>query len=662
MDKKHFKLHYFFILFFLFSSSCAVKQPVCTKDETTYCRTRGNFTGQWYDHYERALSCMEGGCFDTAISDLDESVKIRDQDQRRARTLGMHFIDYFPHREKGLIHYLEGQYEEARSELELSIKYYPSAKALFYLDEVRKKIMEIERQAPTKPHLFIIFPELSEEKSIWTKDDPVIISGIANDEQQYISEITLAGKPVFIEASSKSVEFTENLVLDQGRHEIDIVARNLLGGEADRRIVINVDRTGPIIILEKFDPGVSITGYLYDESGDISLFVNNKPVEVPKGMDVEFNVRLDPDVQDVTLQAKDKLGNETRTNVSEGMSTNISPVPMLAQNSSDAVIDNSRVFSVLSGSVKSQAPEITLKGWSNRETVFKKSVNVQVEVRSRSNIEKISINGKPRVIHRSGRIISFNYFARLKQGKNTFRITALNKSGHTSIKNISITRNIPEAFQLKNRYSLTMNPFDTTGRKPGQVMFQYYFLEDIISRNRFQISARKELEDILHHEGFSLSRKSDADMIHSVLLGVIYDTKNGIEIAARLVDVESRETLATADVYDDYKHNLSFASMAKKLSEKLHRAVPLMDGSITRIMENRIVITPEKWIPVKGKLKKSWPLVLYREKTPEDRMRGSDTEIICDAGIDDFKEKEVTASVEDCRQDNIRLRDKVVSR
>ncbi|MCP4107491.1 MAG: hypothetical protein GY749_18435 [Desulfobacteraceae bacterium] len=659
MNKKHSELNYFFILFFLFSASCAVKQPVCTKDDTTYCRTRGNFTGQWYDHYERALSCMEGECFDAAISDLDESVKTRDQDQRKARTLSMHFIDYFPHREKGLIHYLEGRYEEAKTELELSIKYYPSAKALFYLDEVRKKIMETERQSPTKPDLLIVFPELSED-STWTRDDPVIISGVANDEHQYISEIILAGNPVFIEASSKSVEFTENLELDQGRHEIDIIARNLLGGETDRRIVINVDRTGPVIILKKFAPGVSVIGYLYDESGEISLLVNDKPVKIPKGEDVEFNVTLGPDAQHVTLLAKDKLGNETITNVTEAMSIKTSPSPMLVQNSSGAVVDTGRVFSVLSG--KAHGPEIILKGWSDHETVFKKSVNFQVEVKSRNNIEKISINDKPRVIHRSGKIVSFNYFARLKQGKNTFTITALDESGRTSIKNIGITRKIPEAFQLKNRYSLTMNPFDSAGGKPGQVMFQYHFLEDIISRNRFQISARKELEAILDHEGFSLSRKSNADTIDSVLLGVIYDTKNGIEIAARLVDVESRETLATADVYDDHKHNLSFASMAKKLSEKLHRALPIMDGSITRILENRVVVTPEKWIPVKGKVIKPWPLILYREKTPKDRVRGSDTEIICNGGVDAFDGKELKAFVQDCSQDNIRLRDKVVSR
>ncbi|MCP4110994.1 MAG: hypothetical protein GY749_36635 [Desulfobacteraceae bacterium] len=102
-----------------------------------------------------------------------------------ARTFGMHFTDYFPHREKGLIHYLEGDYKTAKSELELSAKQYPSAKALFYLDKVRKAIMEQEKQVVSAPRLVVEFPPGKSEipGEFWTKDDPVTVSGTAEDRQ-----------------------------------------------------------------------------------------------------------------------------------------------------------------------------------------------------------------------------------------------------------------------------------------------------------------------------------------------------------------------------------------------------------------------------------------------------------------------------------------------
>jgi len=40
-----------------------------------------------------------------AISDFQAAIRQREKDQRRARTCGMHFIDYFPHQELGIVYF-----------------------------------------------------------------------------------------------------------------------------------------------------------------------------------------------------------------------------------------------------------------------------------------------------------------------------------------------------------------------------------------------------------------------------------------------------------------------------------------------------------------------------------------------------------------------------
>ncbi len=87
------------------------------KEGESYCVTKGSFRHRWWNHYERALSCADGGFLERAESDLREAIRQRKDDQRRARTYGFHFADYFPHRELGIVLLRQGRPEEAIREL-----------------------------------------------------------------------------------------------------------------------------------------------------------------------------------------------------------------------------------------------------------------------------------------------------------------------------------------------------------------------------------------------------------------------------------------------------------------------------------------------------------------------------------------------------------------
>jgi tetratricopeptide (TPR) repeat protein len=188
-----------------FLISCAGEPPkVYLKDGQAYGEVKGAFRHKWWNYYERALSFMEGEFYEDALMDLEKASGRRFADKRRARTYGMHFVDYFPHREKGIVYYLAGQYDLAQKELALSLSQEPSAKARFYMDKIRRIQMEKDKTIVSIPTIQVDLPA----DEIWVKEDPIVISGTAEDEQ-YISGITLAGAPYFLEGARRKATFSE---------------------------------------------------------------------------------------------------------------------------------------------------------------------------------------------------------------------------------------------------------------------------------------------------------------------------------------------------------------------------------------------------------------------------------------------------------------------
>ena len=82
--------------------------------------------------------------YNEAIDAFNQAINQREKDQWMARIYGYHFVDYFPHREKGICFYEVGNFDRAKQELENSINTEPTEKAYFYLDKVRIKLMEVK--------------------------------------------------------------------------------------------------------------------------------------------------------------------------------------------------------------------------------------------------------------------------------------------------------------------------------------------------------------------------------------------------------------------------------------------------------------------------------------------------------------------------------------
>ena len=643
------------------------------KNGKEYGKVRGAFRHRWWNYYERGLSFADGEFYREALSDLKEAADQRFEDKRMARTYGMHFVDYFPHREMGVVYFLTGDFNEAKKELVLSLEQEPSAKAHYYLDKVRSALMKSTRAAVSIPHLSINLP--SDE--IWTKADTVLISGIAKDDQ-YISKITLSGKPFFIESAQQRVEFKREFRLEQGKHVIKILAENLLGGRAHHELRFHVDRQGPVISLAPYPSEKAaqnqIQGFLYDESGEIKLSVDGVPVTVPRGEDVPFTAPIKPGTEQVLLVAEDKLGNQTQARVDVKSIRARGTHPMLALNDFGRTMSDAGGFglAVSFGKRDIQEPSVKLRGWPDKQTVFLKRVYIEGEARDESEIVGLTVNETP-VLRRKGRMIFFNHPVELTEGKNTVTIEVTDEAGNKCVKEIVIIRQIPKVFQSGSRFSIALLPLENKGMADTGLihMFEDLLMVSFMDQNRFQIIERQRLDTVLQEQKLSRTKLVDEDTALKVgrllaargtLIGNFLETRIGIEVVARLIDNETSEVMVVKDVYYEFKDRAGLMTMAESLAIKFHREFPLVDGIIIQ-KKGKSVFTD---LGI-GKVKPERRLIVYREGEPirhpvTGKSLGCDTEIVGYARITQVMDQMSTALlIDNLKEETIKLQDKVMT-
>lgn len=561
---------------------------VYVKNGKAYGTTRGTFRGRWWNYYERALSYAEGRFYAEAISDLHAALAQRHQDQRMARTYGMHFVDYFPHRELGVILYETGDLQAALRELALSLEQHPSAKAHFYIDRVRKALLQESGAPTTRPDLTLDL----KGSHVWTRDDPFVVSGEARDSA-FVAGLTIHGQPVFLEGAAERVSFRESLDLPQGDHRVVVAAVNLLGGMARREVVIHVDREGPLIRLASVEehPGetareVRIEGSLFDRAGVASLVVEGVDRPISPGVEASFRVRLQPKGDQIVLVARDRLGNRTSAALSlHAAAASRAPLRLAATRIPPGMLLAAGLF----GSRDDRPPVIGLKDWTDRQTVYMKSAYLEGEASDERTVESLFINGIS-VLRRAGQRVFFSHLAELREGENRITIEARDAEGHTTRKTLVLVRKIPRALQLAERLSVTVLPFEHKGAlSDASFSFQDNLLDALVERNRFRMIERTRLDWVLQEQKLSRSdlvdRRTALELgrlvaAQNILTGSLVETRSGIEIVGRLIDTETSEIMATEDVYGEDKDLQALRDLAAGMAAKLHRDFPLLDGLV----------------------------------------------------------------------------------
>jgi TolB-like protein len=106
--------------------------------------------GMWYNYYEDGLNAMKRQDYAKAITLFQDAMKVKDRDMKRIKTYGMHFIEYFPHRETGICWYSLGEGQKAKNELNTSLMQESSERAIEFLTKIEGGRLP-ERVTPPPP-------------------------------------------------------------------------------------------------------------------------------------------------------------------------------------------------------------------------------------------------------------------------------------------------------------------------------------------------------------------------------------------------------------------------------------------------------------------------------------------------------------------------------
>lgn len=322
-----FRSRQFFILCiigYFFLSSCAIpEQKICIKNGKEYCiNPDWIYVMDWDSCYRRGLSCMEGECWEYAIEEFKQATSFRYKEKRDARSHGMHFRDYFPHREMGIC-YLKWdpndleKVQKAIDELEISMHQTQSARAKDYLNQARRSHLLITGLDTLPPSITL---NVSEKETL-TNQTSFTLKGKVLDDQ-YVASVIINQDPLLIELADPNITFTVPIDLKDGENTIYIVARDLVDKEVEKSLYVYLDRQGPKVIINpvKYEKIAGsdqalLTAVVYDESGVLSFKLDKK--EVPKlGSEqiflIEHSIPFTKDKQLVSFWANDRAGNITQ--------------------------------------------------------------------------------------------------------------------------------------------------------------------------------------------------------------------------------------------------------------------------------------------------------------------------------------------------------------
>ncbi|RJQ78982.1 MAG: hypothetical protein C4519_11585 [Desulfobacteraceae bacterium] len=616
------------------------------------------FRQRWWNHYVRALEAAERQVYDAALTDLELAVQQREHDQRMARTYGMHFIDYFPHRELGIIYWLRGNLACAREELESSIRQYPTAKALFYLDEVRKALLHQKGVRGGPPQLYLLLPETP----FWTRDDPVCIGGRAVDPN-YVSALSVDGAPVHMPGSQQEVTFEHCLALPQGAHRVDVKAANLLGLSTQRPVDVHVDRQGPFIVVERIsDRGAEIVidGTIFDDAGVTRFEVNQTPLPVISADQSSFSFRMSRRQPALRIEAEDRLGNVTTAHAEPADWLSALQRPMIV-----AVLKTTGLFERRDAS----APVIRIEEWTETQTVYMDRVVVSGSVRDDRQVADLTINGTA-VLPRPGAMAFFSHFIALQPGSNTITVRAVDAAGNPAQQQFCIERKLPAAMLFSERLRLTLMPFaDNDATPSSDAAFQDNFVHQMVQRRRFQIVEREHLDLILQEHKINRTHLIDPatalqigrlSAAHVFAAGSLVKTRMGIEAISRIVDTETGEVLETTDAYAEDNGLSGLKALAETLALKIHREFPLANGTVLQKQGGMIAtdLGPDE-------IRAQRRLIVYREIPVHfpgsGRRAGSDFEVLGHARVVQCQERVSKAELQDDCSPDIGVMHKVIT-
>ena len=648
-------------LFLILQDCRTPPNPKYIKDGKPYGVVKGLFRERWWNFYERGVSFSEGEFWKEAINNFQEALKQRDKDQRRARTYGMHFTDYFPHRELGVAYYYIGEYENALKQIKYSLSSIDTGKAKFYLNKIRQALIKNSATDRKPPRIRIDEPGKEE----FTNKFSITIQGEVEDDT-YASSIMINNKPLFIELSAKKISFAKEIKLKKGANEIRVTSKDLTGKTSKKIVKVIADFVGPSININNYMNGeevrkkkIVLKGSLSDDNGIASLEINQIPIAFHNEKEVTFSrtISLRKGENKIKICSTDIAGNETKGELVliyasppvdyKKKKRAVSKIPIMLVNIGLGIRDtrgNPLFAKQITAEEVETHPIITMKELTESQTVYYDTIFIDGTVAGTSKITHLEVNGEP-IIIKPGKNIFFSYLSQLKKGENIFTFKAIDVKRRAFSRTITIIRKVPQVMDIGSRMAIAILPFVHKGKtSPAGGIVNDGLIESFTNLNRFNIVSRgAALEAILKELKLSqtdLVDKSKALKVgklvaaESVLYGSVIETKKDIEIISCLINTETSTVMATKDVYGQDKSLSHIHFLLNGLALKFRHALPVLDGLVVKVKGKEVFADLGK----NTNLKKEMKFIIYRQGEKivhpvTGKVLGCDTEILGEAKV-----------------------------
>jgi len=631
-----------FIILGLLLSVPAFPQPAitCVKNGVRYGVTRGSFRSEWWNYQERGMSYMDGGCFEPALADIEKAIKLRTQmsrkecDQRRARTYGMHFVDYFGHRERGVALYRLGRLEEAKKELEFSLSCVESNKAQYYLDLVRKSRIESGALDKKNPDFEISQPK---NKS-YTNQSEIKVQGKAWDDT-FVREIWIASEPVVIPIAEQQISFQQTVRLKSGWNNFRIRVIDLTGKENSAQWSVFLDQQGPevsFLDIRPVSPGiVDVTGEIADDSPVAKFTLNGKEVPLQAGKTFSLRLTVAPEFK-ISFKASDLAGNQTDGVVNLGTGPKGAKLETHRPYQEASLFGDQQVYPErpyyqgllvpasfgvqdmpraedelalveLYWTLKEKydtyldkdPPSIQLRGFKGETTVYFPELYLEGLIADASNLKEVTISGK-NILKSQRKNMFFNLIIPLAQGSNFITIRAVDMNNNQAERVLRITRVVPAVHQLDERMVVSMLPFYQMSQvqEIGPMAYDN-LITSIVNQRRFSFVDRSKVDAIVAELKLSQEQLIDPaytlkvgkmTQAEAMILGYVKEAPDSIEVYAQLIDVETGQILTEKDAYREDKSLDSLKFLTRGLAIRLREAFPLLEGKVVKIDGKKITL------------------------------------------------------------------------
>lgn len=599
-------------------AGCAGDRPEYQRDGVQYGVTEGVFRGRWWSYYERGSSFLAGKFYSEARADLEKALDGRSRDSWRARTYGLHFVEYFPNRELGVLAYHEGDLAAAEQHLSDSLGMIDTARAHHFLDLVKKaQIAEGAIQDTTAP---AIDTSLAQASIISERALPF---EVAATDDVGVEEVTVNGEAASQRGAAEEVKFEKEIVLDEGTHKVEVVAKDLAEKEVKKEIEVTVDLTGPTIgVFAPIEPTVTpegtviLEGATVDKNGVVAVTVGSQVLaESPGTPRLEFDEELPLATGEnvFILAARDIAGNETRSAVKvfKGDPDSLeAKLWLMKQRYPDGVMVADAAMNpahmMMSVSATPSAGEIRMKSPSEeRPYRHNRTLRVAGEVLVPTQLAALSINGVAVDELTGAPKESFNkrlpMDADADAGQVTVVIHAEDADGTVVEKTLQIDVRPVELNTRESRMPVAVLAFNGQNIDPAQSEMLRLTTEGaLVSQGRFRTLDRSTLQEVLTEQQLSaaLSNPNEAIALGRLTAAQVFlvadvfphDTA-GLEIKARVVDTATTDLVANLDVFIvDGGDRAEIERATRNLADQLAALYPRLSGEVLDARGNNLLL------------------------------------------------------------------------